>query len=83
MNNDFTLNVTPVMAKAHDWEINDYYLASFLYKPFGMKNKIKHICLTAKGDKKEDAVKVIISDIEYEIDSLTEIKDKIKSAYKL
>lgn len=42
-----------------------------------------HIPITAKGYKKEDAVKVIISDIEYEIDSLTEIKDKIKSAYKL
>ena len=83
MNNDFTLNVTPVKAKGYDWEINDYYLASFLYKPFGMKNEIKHICLTAKGDKGEDAVQKIISDIEYEIESLTEIKDKIKSAYKL
>ena len=60
-----------------------YYLESFLYKPFGMKNKIKHICLTDKGDKEEDAVQEIISDIEYEIESLTEIKDKIKSAYKL
>ena len=79
MNNDFTLNVCPVMAEAYDWEKIDYYLAAFHYKPFGMK----HICLTAKDYKKEDAVKEIISDIEYEIESLTEIKDKIKSAYKL
>lgn len=79
MNNDFTLNVYPVMAEAYDWAIIDYYLASFLYKPFGME----HICLKAKGDKEEDAVKEIISDIEYEIESLTAIKDKIKSAYKL
>ena len=27
MNNDFTLNVTPVMAKAHVWEINDLLLS--------------------------------------------------------
>ena len=80
MNNDFTLNVYPVMAEAYDWAIIDYYLASFLYNPFG---GMEHICIKAKGDKGEDAVQKIISDIEYEIESLTEIKDKIKSSYKL
>lgn len=79
MNNDFTLDVFPVMAKGYDWEIIDHYFASFSYKSFGSKD----IFITARCDNKEDAVRKIISDIEYEIESLTEIKDKIKSAYKL
>ena len=81
MANDYNINVAPIEVeeKAWNWKCVEFYLASFHYKPFGLRD----IYITEKGSDPTKAVQAIISDIEYEIESLTELKDKIKSAYKL
>lgn len=81
MVNDYNFSVTPIEVeeKHWNWKYVEYYLASFQYKPFGLRD----ICITAKGSDPMAAAQAMIYNIGNEINSLIAIKDKIKSAYKL
>ena len=73
------MTIETVYAEAHDWCIVDHYEAGLAYKSFGDAD----IRLASKGQTVIEALEKIVVRLDYEIEELIELRDKIKSEYRL
>lgn len=79
MKDNAELTIETVYAEAHDWRIVDHYEVGLEYKSFGDAD----IRLASKGQTVIEALEKIVVRLDYEIEELIELRDKIKSGYRL